>query len=168
MRRPLWAGLLSAAAFIAGSDITLAHHSNAVVDKDKLITKTGKITKFAFAQPHVSIYLTVHENGTDTSWYAGGASPTVLGKIGWTNKTIKPGEKMVIQGNPARDGRPLMSFRGLYRCTNGEQVATSGDPDAPTRAYVSRVKIPQLDKAQVKALCDAAPGPNSTAAAKSK
>jgi hypothetical protein len=160
MRRPLLAGLAAAACFIAGSSLTLAHHSNAVVDKDKLIARIGVVTKFAFAQPHVSIYLDV-KNGTETTnWYAGGASPTVLAKVGWNNKTFKPGDKIVVQGNPARDGRPLMSFRGLYRCDSGEEVATSGDPDAPQREYVSRVKIPKLDKARVKALCEGAESTN--------
>jgi hypothetical protein len=157
MRRPFLTGLIAATAFFAISSATFAHHSNAVVDKDKLIAKAGVVTKFAFAQPHVSIYVDVKDaNGTTTNWYAGGASPTVLGKIGWNNKMFKFGEKIVVQGNPARDGRPLMSFRGLYRCESGEEVATSGDPDAPQREYVSRVKIPKLDKARVKALCDGA------------
>ena len=42
--------LTAAPLLISGS--VLAHHSNALSDKDRLTTLTGTVTKFAFTNPH--------------------------------------------------------------------------------------------------------------------
>ena len=53
-----------------------AHHSNALVDKDRLITVTGTVTKFAFINPHVGVYFDVKDSqGKVSNYYAGGGSP---------------------------------------------------------------------------------------------
>ncbi len=139
--------------FLAGvlviSSPMSAHHSNAVVDKDRLVASTGVVTRLAFVNPHVAIYWNVEdEEGNVTEWYASGADPVGLGRVGWNNKTWKPGDRILVQGHPLRDGRPLMAFRGLYRCS-GEEVPTT----PVLREYITRVKIEKLSPARVRELC---------------
>src|ERR1700733_10207086 len=68
-----------------------AHHSNALEDKDRLVTLTGTVTKFAFLNPHVSIYFdTKDASGKRVTWITAGGSPLQLHRdAGWNNKTIK-------------------------------------------------------------------------------
>ena len=145
------AALLLVVGLFTISSTMSAHHSNAVVDKDVLIAKVGGITKFAFVNPHVAIYW----KGTDgVEWYASGGTPPQLAAVGWNAKTFKVDEQLVVQGHPLRDGRPVMAFRGIYRCSTGEEVRM--DPGNLTE-YRTRVKILKLSVERVTALCKGAP-----------
>lgn len=144
--------LLLVVGLLMVSSPMFTHHSNAVVDKDKLITVTGVVTKFAFVNPHVAVYWEGQDaKGNVTEWYASGAGPRALAEVGWNNKTFKAGERILIQGHPLRDGRPIMAFRALYRC-NGEGITL--DPGNATE-YRTRVKIVPLNPDRVQALCAA-------------
>ncbi len=112
------AGLL----LISGS--VLAHHSNALSDKDRLTSLTGTVTKFAFTNPHVAIAFDVKDaQGNVVNWYAFGGSPVALHREGgWTNKTFEVGEPILVRGHVNRDGKPIVLFVRLYRCNGGEMI----------------------------------------------
>jgi len=156
MRKSVFAVLSLAASLYLVSGLLWAHHSNAVADKDKIITRAGKVTKLHFANPHVAIYFTVKDSqGNEVGWFAAGAGPQALRKeAGWTNKTVLPGEAVIVQGNPNKDGRPVMTLRGLYRC-RGERVGLSRGIDEPGE-YITRVAAPGLPPEEVRAMCAAA------------
>ena len=156
MKNHGFAVLLFAVSLYLVSNLLWAHHSNAVAHKDKIIMRAGKITKLHFANPHVAIYFTVNEGpGNEVGWFAGGAGPQALRKeAGWTNKTVIPGEAVIVQGNPNKDGRPIMTLRGLYRC-RGERVGLSRGVDEPGE-YITRVVAPALSPEEVRAMCASA------------
>jgi len=143
-----------AAGLLAISGSAWAHHSNALVDKDRLVTMTGTVTKFAFLNPHVSVYLDVKDpSGKTTNWITAGGSPLELHRdAGWTNKTFKEGDKILVQGHPNRDGQPLMQTMRLYRCDSGEEVPLNQAKENPGE-YLSRVPIVTLPPARVEAVC---------------
>lgn len=144
-------GLTAGLLMISGS--VLAHHSNAISDKDRLVTLTGTVTKFAFINPHVAVYFDVKDDqGNAVNWYSAGGSPVALHRdAGWTNKTFKVGEQILVQGHPNRDGRPLMLFMRLYRCS-GEMIPVD---NAKTEAgeYLTHVKMVTLEPTRVQAAC---------------
>lgn len=140
------AALVSVLGMLVAVSSTLAHHSNAVVDKDVLVAKTGEVTRYAFVSPHVAVYW---QDDDGVEWYASGGNPLSLARVGWNNKTFQVGEKILVQGHPLRDGRPIMAFRGIYRC-NGEEVPM--DPGNVSE-YRTRVLIETLTTARVEALC---------------
>jgi Family of unknown function (DUF6152) len=131
----------------------LAHHSNAISDKDRLVTLTGTVTKFAFINPHVGISFDVKdEKGNVTNWYTAGGSPMALHRdAGWTNKQFKLGEQILVQGHPNRDGRPLMLTMRLYRCT-GENIPMDNNK-VEAGEYLTHVKMVPLDAGKVQAVC---------------
>src|SRR5438445_13316129 len=102
MKTKLVVFLLAAGLLVAMSTSLLAHHSNAISDKDRLVTMTGTVTKFAFINPHVGVSFDVKdEKGNVVGWYTAGGSPMALHRdAGWSNKTIKPGEQLLVQGHP--------------------------------------------------------------------
>src|SRR6266481_1702328 len=96
MKSRIGIGLLLVAGLLAAPTAMLTHHSNADVDKDKLVTATGTVTKFAFTNPHVAVYWEGQDGkGSTVEWYAAGAGPKALAEVGWNNKTIKFGEKIL-------------------------------------------------------------------------
>ena len=70
---------------------------------------------------------------------------------GWTNKTLKPGDRILILGHQSKDGRPLMGFRKLYRCS-GEEVRLGYDPTNRSE-YSTRVVWEDITPERVRAMC---------------
>ena len=91
-----------------------AHHSTAMFDTAKLVTYHGTITKIVWANPHCFIYFDgVLENAPAGApvehWAVEGQSPSVMfNHGGWDEGTAKVGDKIILTGNPRRDGQPTM------------------------------------------------------------
>ena len=84
-----------------------AHHSGVMFDPMKQVTLKGTIKEFVFANPHVSILITVTDDkGQAVDWSIEAASTQALVRSGWRKSTIKFGDMVTIVGRPLRDGRP--------------------------------------------------------------
>lgn len=118
MRKPL--ALLLAA--IAAQPVR-AHHSAAVYYRlDEQITLEGVVTRYNLANPHTQIYMTVKGvDGAQKEWLAEGGSRTALVRKGWTGEEVKPGERITIVGNPARDGSNAIHWQTVI-LADGEQL----------------------------------------------
>ena len=97
--------LVFAAATILGIR-AYAHHSFAATYfEDKKVTVEGDLVQFLYRNPHSF----VHVEGKDPStgetvrwaveWGAGGQ----LGRQGVTRETLKPGDHVIVVGNPGRN-----------------------------------------------------------------
>src|SRR5262245_8979922 len=87
-----------------------AHHSFAVhFVADKVVNVSGTVTEFSFRNPHGLIALTAKgPKGEEQAWKVETNSPNILRRRGWTETSIKPGDKVTIEGYPARDGSNFM------------------------------------------------------------
>ena len=100
----------------ATSVLLLAHHSDSVADQTKMVVITGTVTRFAFVNPHSTIYLAVkNEKGQVEEWSAWGGNPDQYRPAGWTRNTFKPGDKLTIYGFPHRDGTKSMIHLKIFR-----------------------------------------------------
>jgi hypothetical protein len=113
MRRPFLLLSAAAGALLLGGSLH-AHHSYSVFDAEHPITLKGVVTEFLFANPHARIRFDVKDaDGNVEQWIAESASPFRLTRAGWNRKSLKPGDKIVITGAPARDGRKVLNNRKL-------------------------------------------------------
>ena len=155
MNRKVFAVLSGAVGLFLVSGLTFAHHSNAVIDKDNATTVTGTVTKLHFANPHPAFYFDADvkdSQGKVVNWFAAGGGGVIsLRQVGWTNKTLQPGDRVLVQGHQIRDGRPLMGFRRLYRCS-GEAVPLGYDPGNESE-YTTRIKWETISPDRVRELC---------------
>ena len=95
------------AALLIGCGMAFAHHSGVMFDNQKEVTAKGTIKEFNFANPHVSILISVAgDNGGTTEWSFEAASVRGMAEAGWRRSTLKPGDSVTIVGHPLRDGRP--------------------------------------------------------------
>ena len=104
---PRPASLLAGAALAAMTGAAAAHHSIAMFDRDHPIDLVGTVQEFRFTSPHSYILLEV--KGADANpvvWSLEGNSPNSLTWDGWTNKTLRPGDKLRITIEPLRNGSP--------------------------------------------------------------
>lgn len=108
-----------------------AHHSFAVFfQTDKIIAVTGTVTEFRFSNPHGLIRLEVAaKDGTTAVWTAETNSPSILVRRGWSKSTLTPGEKVTIEGWPARDGSRYLRMQKVTRA-NGEVIGKPFEPNA--------------------------------------
>ncbi len=88
-----------------------AHHSYAAeFDSDNPRTIEGVVKEVWFKNPHVRYYVTVVENGKETVWDTRGLSPVKLVRQGWTKRTIKVGDRIVLHGHVGRTNKTIMSI----------------------------------------------------------
>ena len=90
----------------------VAHHSfSAEFDYSKPITVKGWVTKIDWTNPHVWIYLNVKDEktGAMANWGFEMGPPHLLQGSGWTNKSLKIGDEIVVGGYLAKNGTKRMS-----------------------------------------------------------
>jgi len=119
----LCAALALSVAGLLASIGAQAHHSFAVFfQTDKTISVTGVVTEFEFKNPHGLIKLTVTDkNGGTEVWTAETNSPSILVRRGWSKTSISPGEKVTIEGWPARNGSRYLRMQRALRA-NGQLI----------------------------------------------
>jgi len=118
MKRYLLPVLLLIAAASAS-----AHHSFAVFfnTDEKLVKVTGVVKDFQFRNPHGVITLVVPSGDKTIIWRAETNSPSVLRRRGWTPESLHVGDKVTLEGWPARDGSRYMRMRSA-RLSDGRLI----------------------------------------------
>ena len=95
------------AAVAAWSGEGLAHHSQAMFDRTKIVHLVGELKSFTYQAPHawISIIGSPEGEGPDQQWDVETVAPNVLSRIGLTPETVQPGDKLTIGAYPLHDGR---------------------------------------------------------------
>ena len=83
-----------------------AHHSFAATYfEDKKVTVEGDLVQFLYRNPHSFVHVEAKDPNTGemvrwaVEWGAGGQ----LGRQGVTRETLKPGDHVIVVGNPGRN-----------------------------------------------------------------
>jgi len=89
-----------------------AHHSIALFDNSKTITLKGTVSEFRWINPHVLLLVEASADGdTPQLWTLELANPGTLTRNGWTKRSFKPGDPVVVDAGPLRDGKPGGFFK---------------------------------------------------------
>ena len=100
-----------------------AHHSTTMFDREKTIPLSGTVKEVHWTNPHVAIYIenAVKQPNADTGlWLIELTSPGNLVRSGWTRTLIKPGEKVVVEVHPLRDGSKGGGLRKITVAATGQ------------------------------------------------
>ena len=112
---------LLAVSFWAVSLPLLAHHGNAAYDIEKTVTVKGTVTAYIWANPHVFLKVDAKdESGNTSHWVIEAQNAVNQATAGWSEATFKPGDQVVIDVTPAKNGRPIGKFKGRI-VINGQQ-----------------------------------------------
>jgi hypothetical protein len=101
----------------------------------QLITVTGTIRQFQWSNPHVILWLV---NGPDANGAAElwtlelPTSPGVLTRMGWDKHSLKPGDRVVVEFNPLRNGEHGGSFKKATLVESGKVLEVNIGPPATT------------------------------------
>ena len=94
-----------------------AHHSFAATYiETQSVTIEGQLVQFLLRNPHSFVHVNVKEaDGTVVRYVVEWGSPTQLGGQGVNRDTLKPGDHVIISGNPGRNPADhrvrLLSFK---------------------------------------------------------
>ena len=83
----------------------LAHHSfQATYDMDTEIEIRGQLVQMNFRNPHSSVMVMApDENGEIQRWGVEWGGASLLQRQGLTRTSFKPGDEVIITGQPSRD-----------------------------------------------------------------
>lgn len=98
-----------------------AHHGNASYDVEKTVTVRGVVTEYMWANPHVFVKVDAKdEGGNPVHWVIEAQNIVAQSDLGWSNVMFKPGDQVVIDVTPAKNGRPIGRFKGRI-AINGQE-----------------------------------------------
>src|SRR5437762_6346027 len=84
-------------ALVVFCSTTLAHHGNAAFAEKPITLKDGKVTNFAWANPHSLVEFDAKDNkGKMQHWVVETAAPQALVLIGWTKTSLQPGDVIAV------------------------------------------------------------------------
>ena len=113
-------GTLLLASLWPGS-VAHAHHSIAgIYDDSQPVTVEGVVTRFGFVDPHPFVVMEVRdENGRPQRWTMEMDNRWELSQLGFETETLKPGDRLVVLGSPARLKPHSLYIRKLDRPSDG-------------------------------------------------
>ena len=93
------------AATMLSTLTAFAHHSfTAVYQQNKTVKIEGKIVQFLFRNPHSFVHVMApDESGNTVRWAIEWQGAGQLGARGVNAEALKPGDPVIVTGNPARD-----------------------------------------------------------------
>jgi hypothetical protein len=81
-----------------------AHHSFASTYSDQTITIEGKVVEFLYRSPHCAVLLEAPDKSAhSTVWAAEWSTAGQLSRQGIEKDSIKPGDHVIVSGNPSRN-----------------------------------------------------------------
>src|SRR5258708_29275479 len=105
-----------------------AHHGTAgVYDYTHRITTKATVTQYMWANPHVQIYFKLkNDKGEEQTWGVETVSPGNALANGWTKKTFKPGDELLVSFVPAKGDRTFGTCPQFVFVADGHRLGGSG------------------------------------------
>jgi hypothetical protein len=108
---------------VAGTPGALAHHCFAMYDPAVTIRLDGTVKEFQWTNPHALLWVigTMKPGEAPTMWTIElPASPGNLSRLSWTKHSLSPGDRVVVNLKPLRDGQHGGSFRKMTMVQTGQ------------------------------------------------
>ena len=121
MRRTLFAFVFTSLVAIS-SNYLYAHHSFAATYiEDKTSQIQGKLVQFTFRNPHSFLQIDIKdEDGKSIRWTVEWSGAGQLGSQGITRDSLRPGDDLVISGNPGRNAEDhRLRMKSMQRTSDG-------------------------------------------------
>jgi hypothetical protein len=109
--------------FLVSSPL-LAHHGTNLYDMTKPVIVKGTITKFEWGNPHNQIFFdATDDKGNVAHWVASTEPPAVMSEIGWTKRSLNPGDQVTAYVFAAKNGAPIGNLQKIV-LPDGKELGT--------------------------------------------
>jgi hypothetical protein len=121
--------LIASAGVLFSRLPVFAHHSFAAeYDSSKKVEVKGTVTKFEWTNPHAHFYVDVKTpDGKIEHWNLELASPNMMVRNGWTRRSLKEGDEVVVVASPAKDGTNTASATTITK-SDGTKLTFMAGP----------------------------------------
>ena len=128
MRNKLAAISFAFVGLLAVSVPLFAHHGYVQYDTDKKVTLKGTVTRWLWSNPHCLLQLDVtDDSGHAAHWIVESENPSTLTRIGWTEKSLKPGDQITVTALPVKSGNPVGRIIDVV-LSSGQRLPGRVDP----------------------------------------
>ncbi len=105
MKRTLLFLVVAAASMLSTQVNVYAHHSFAATYfEDQTVTIQGKLVQFLYRNPHSFVHVEAPDDkGVMQTWAVEWGAGGQLSRDGVTRESLKPGDVVIIKGNPGRN-----------------------------------------------------------------
>ena len=110
--------VILAIATVAGGTSPSAHHCYSAYETDRIMHVEGVLEEFEWVAPHSLLKVTDDEGRLYIfEWQA----PLSLQRRGIRRDTLKPGDRIVVTGNPHREfvHNRILNFKSVRRASDG-------------------------------------------------
>jgi len=115
---------LALVSVTTGSGLLAHHGTGASYYQDRTIKIVGKVTEFAWKNPHSQLYIDVTEGDFKGQNYGVELnSPGVMVRQGWTKKQFQPGDSIVINVHPSKTGAAVGECLSCTVSVNGKETS---------------------------------------------
>ncbi len=122
-----------ALAVLTASVPVFAHHGVAAYDTVKQLTLTGTVKDWLWANPHCILQFdAIDSHGQVAHWMMETGNPSDLVNNGWTRQALKPGDRITVILQPAKNGKPIGRIVEVA-LPNGQKLKTWAAPAADTK-----------------------------------
>jgi hypothetical protein len=106
---------------------SLAHHSYAAYDVNQTVTLKGTVETFQWSNPHSTFTLVLEADGRSEpiKWNIITSSPAILKRFGWTQHSLKPGDRVSVVCNPVIDGSHAGRLHSVVLLDTGQVLQTA-------------------------------------------
>ena len=120
--------LVTTLGFLAICTPMFAHHGTAgVYDSTHRITTKAVVKEYIWANPHVQVYFTLkNDKGEEETWGIETVSPGNALANGWTKKTFKPGDDLLVNFVPAKGDRHFGTCTQIVIVADGKRFGGNG------------------------------------------
>jgi hypothetical protein len=115
------AALIIVTALVVFAGRPSAHHAiGAIYDRSRMVTISGEVVRVVLRNPHSFVDVVILEpKRTGLIYSIEWTASDRLGVQGVTNTTLKPGDRVIITGQPARDADGRLRMTMLRRPKDG-------------------------------------------------
>jgi hypothetical protein len=112
-----------------------AHHGNAAFAEKPITLKDAKVTNFAWANPHSLVEFDAKDDkGKMQHWVVETAAPQALVLIGWSKKSLEPGDMITVTLYQAKTGNPAGRLQKIVLSDGSELHDTQLGADGGGKA----------------------------------
>ena len=120
---------------LAISSPLLAHHGNAAFSDKPITLKDGKVTNFAWSNPHSLVEFDAKDDkGKMQHWVVETAAPQALVLIGWSKTSLEPGDVITVTMYQAKTGAPAGRLQKIVLADGSELHDTQLGADGGGKA----------------------------------
>jgi hypothetical protein len=125
----------AAAALLCSATAIQAHHGFAgEYDINKPVEVTGVVSKVEWTNPHARFYVDVKDaSGKVTTWNFELASLNSLRRNGWSQASLKVGDKITAKGYGALANKTMANANAVTLADGTALFAASSAPSVPAR-----------------------------------